>query len=59
MERQECRGVVAFDTTMMTRGVILVDHVVITVSMGRIQGLSATLVSSHLAGSKNKHSILR
>ena len=25
-----------------------------TVSMGRIQGLSATLVSSHLAGSRNK-----
>ena len=27
----------------------------ITLSMGRIQGLSATLVSSHLAGSRNKH----
>ena len=26
-----------------------------TVSMGRIQGLSATLVSGHLAGSGNKH----
>ena len=26
-----------------------------TVSMSRIQGLSATLVSGHLAGSKNKH----
>ena len=26
-----------------------------TVSMDRIQGLSATLVSSHLAGSRNKH----
>ena len=26
-----------------------------TVSMGRIQGLSATLVSSHLTGSRNKH----
>ena len=30
-----------------------------TVSMGRIQGLSATLVSGHLAGSRSKHSILR
>ena len=26
-----------------------------TVSMDRIQGLSAALVSSHLAGSRNKH----
>ena len=26
-----------------------------TVSMGRIQGLSATLVSGHLAGSRNIH----
>ena len=33
----------------------VLEWYICTVSMDRIQGLSATLVSSHLAGSRNKH----